>query len=224
MIEKEGMQLSDVIACYHIDATLVLRGYNYNVYAFAYKMMLRLIAKGIIRSYSMRQRRTAAAVKPPNGIVSDCDVCGGLIFNARRYMHVNDAYFSHSTIRFPYGLKKIFDRILYELQYLDKVHARHFTSDLDQLERIFEYRASSSCSFPVTNVELEYMFDTLGFLWLHHDSPPYLLYFLEKLVDGLSDDRVRPPHLPTATTALIGGCDWYQSIIQHGISIRYRCV
>ena len=28
-------------------------------------MMSRLIAKGIIRSYSMRQRRIAAAVKPP---------------------------------------------------------------------------------------------------------------------------------------------------------------
>ena len=36
------------------------------------------------------------------------------------------------------------------------------------------------------------MFDTLGFLWLHRDSPPHLLYLLEKLVDGLSDDRMRP--------------------------------
>ena len=90
-------------------------------------------------------------------------------------MQLNDAYFAPSAIRFPYELKKIFDRILHELQYLDEVHPRHFTLDLDQLDRIFEYRAGSSYSFPVTNVELESRFDTLGFLWLHHDSPPYLL-------------------------------------------------
>ena len=51
-------------------------------------------------------------------------------------------------------------------------------------------------------VELEYMFDALGFLWIHHDSPPYLLYLLEKLVDELSDNRVRPPRSITAATAL----------------------
>ena len=106
------------------------------------------------------------------------------MFNEQRYMYMNDAYFATSTIRFPYGLKKIFDRILHGLQYLDRNLSHHFTLDLDQLDRIFEYRfiQSSSYSFPVTNVELEYMFDTLGFLWLHHDSPPYLLYLLEKLV------------------------------------------
>ena len=153
--------------------------------------MSRLIVKGVIRSYSMRRRRIAAK---PIDIVSNCDVCGGLMFNAQRNMH----------IRFPYELKKmIFDRILHGLQYLDKVHPHHFTLDLDQLDRIFEYRfIQSSCySFPVTNVELEYMFDTLGFLWLHHDSPPYLLYLLEKLVDGLSDERTRPP-LRWVTTTL----------------------
>ena len=129
-------------------------------------MMSRLIPKGIIRSYIVRQRRIAAAA--PNGIVSNCDVCGGLMFNAQRYMHMNDAYFAPSTIRFPYELKKIFDRILHEMQYLDLVHPHHFTLDLDQLDRIFEYRfiQSSSYSFPVTNVELEYMFDTLGLMWL----------------------------------------------------------
>ena len=74
--------------------------------------------------------------------------------------------------------------------------------DLDQLDRIFEYRASNSYPFPVTNVELEYMFKTLGFLWLHHDSPPYLLYLMEKLVDGLSDDRGRPPRSTIATNTL----------------------
>ena len=52
------------------------------MYVFVYEM-LRLIAKGIVRSYSMRQRRIAAAVKPPIGIVSNCDVCGGLVFNAQ---------------------------------------------------------------------------------------------------------------------------------------------
>ena len=164
--------------------------YNYkivvclHVYAFVYKM-LRLIAKGIIRSYSMRQRR----------------IVGGLMFNAQRYMHVNDAYFAPSMIQFPYELKKIFDLILHGLQYLDKVHPHLFTLDLDQLDKIFDYRAGSSSSFPVTNVELEYMFDTLSFLWLYHDSPPYLLYLLEKLVDGLSDGCVRLLR-STATTAL----------------------
>ena len=72
-------------------------------------MMSRLIDKGIIRSYSMRQRRIGA-VKPPIGIVINCDVCGG------RYMHVNNAYFAPSTIQFPYVLKKIFDRILHEMR------------------------------------------------------------------------------------------------------------
>ena len=58
--------------------------------------------------------RRIAAVKPI-GIVSNCDVCGGLMFYAQRYMHTNDAYFAPSKIRFPYELKKIFDRILHEL-------------------------------------------------------------------------------------------------------------
>ena len=52
-------------------------------------------------------------------------------FNAQCYVHVNDAYFAPSTIRFPYETKKIFDRILHELRYLDNVHPRHFTMDLD---------------------------------------------------------------------------------------------
>ena len=58
------------------------------------------------------------------------------------------------------------------------------------------------------------MFDTVDFLWLHHDGPPYLLYNLEKLVDVLSDDRMRPP---SSTT--IRGCDWYQSIIQQPLQM-----
>ena len=122
-------------------------------------MMSRLIAKRIIRSYSMRRRGRIAAVKPI-GIVSNCDVCGGLMFNAHRYMHTNDAYFAPSTIRFPYELKKIFDRISHELQDLHREHPQHhFTLDLDQLDRIFEYRfiQSSSYSLPVTIVALEYV-------------------------------------------------------------------
>ena len=85
----------------------------------------------------MRQQRIAAVVKHPNGIVSNCDVYGRLVFNAQHCMHVNDAYFAPSTIPFPYELKKIFDWILHKLQYLDKVHPHHFTLDLDQLDRIF---------------------------------------------------------------------------------------
>ena len=69
-------------------------------------------------------------------------------------MHMNDAYFTCSAIRFLYELKNIFDRILHELQYLDKEQSHNFTLDLDQLDRIFEYRftQSSRYSFPVTNV------------------------------------------------------------------------
>ena len=102
-------------------------------------MMSRLIAKGIIRSYSMRQQRTAA-VNPPIGIISNFGVCGWLIFNAQRYMHMNDAYFTPSTIWFPYEIKKVFDRILPELQYLDREHPHHLTLDLDQVDRVFKYR------------------------------------------------------------------------------------
>ena len=124
------------------------------------------------------------------------------MFNTQRYMHMNDAYFTPSTIRFPYEFKKIFDWILHKLQYLNKVHPHHFTSDLDQLDRIFEcgFIQSSSYSFPVTCVRLEYMFDTLGFLWLHHGNPPYLIYLLEKLVYELSHERVRPPRSATTST------------------------
>ena len=148
----------------------------------------------------MRQRR--AAEKPPIGIISNCGVCGGLVFNAR-YMHKNDVYFAPSTIWFPYETKKVFDWILHELQCLDREHPRHFVLDLDQLDRIFDYRfiQSRSYAFPVTGVELEYIFDTLCFLWFHRASPQYLLYLLEKLVDGLSDERMKPPH-STATTTL----------------------
>ena len=62
-----------------------------------------------------------------------------VVFNAQRYMHMNDVYFAPSTIRVPYELKKIFDRILYELQYLDRDRSHHFTLDLDQLDRISLY-------------------------------------------------------------------------------------
>ena len=131
------------------------------MHAFVIEMQ-RLIAEGIIRSFSMRGRRRRAAVKLVTGIISDCDVCGGFMFNIQRYMHMNDAHFTPHQIRFPYEMKKVFDRILHELQYLDTEHPHHFALDLDQLNRIFEYRfmQSGSYSFPVTCVELEYMFDT----------------------------------------------------------------
>ena len=79
------------------------------MHKFVFEMISRLIAKGIIRSYSMRQRR--AAVKPPIGIISNCDVCGGFMFNAQRYMHVNDYYFALLTVWFPYEMKKVFEFI-----------------------------------------------------------------------------------------------------------------
>ena len=206
IIEKECASLADVIG--HV-ILLMLDLYNSKitvclcVHSFVFEMVSRLIAKGIIRSCSMRKRR--ATVKPLIGIISDCDVCGGFMFNAQRYMCINDVYFAHSTICFPYEVKKLFDRILHELEYLDREHPHHFTLDLDQLDRIFKYRfiQSGSYSVPVTNIELEYMFDTLGFLWLHHDNPQHLLYFLEKLVDhGLADERMKPPRSTATTTTL----------------------
>ena len=63
MIEKECAQLSDVIG--HVISLMLLGGYNYKItvclrmHTFVCEMMSRLIAKGIIRSYSMRQRRAA---------------------------------------------------------------------------------------------------------------------------------------------------------------------
>ena len=112
-----------------------------------------MIAKEIIRSFSMRKRRRATA-KPVTGIISDCDVCGGFMFKAQRYMHMNDAYFTPNKVRFPYEMKKVLDRIVHELQYLNTDHPHHFTLDLDQLDRMFEYRfiQSRSYSFPVTRV------------------------------------------------------------------------
>ena len=150
----------------------------------------------------MRKRRRAT-VKPVTGIISDCDVCGGFMFNAQRYMHMDDAYFTPHQIRFPYEVKKVPDRILHELQYIDTEHP-HFALDLDQLDRIFEYRfiQSRSYSYSVTCVELEYMFDTLGFQWLHHDSPQCMIYPLEKLVDGLADERMKLAPRSTTTTTL----------------------
>ena len=115
MIGKECAQLTDVIG--HV-ISLMLGGYNFKVivclcvHAFVFEMMSRLISKGFIRSYSMRQPR--AAVKRPIGIISNCGVCGGIMFDAQRYMHADDAYFALSTVWFPYEMK-VFDRVLHEL-------------------------------------------------------------------------------------------------------------
>ena len=165
-------------------------------------MMQHLGAKGIVSSYSMSKKRRNKPVA--TGIISDCDVCGGSMFNAKRYMHINDAYFTPDQAMFPYEAKKIFDRIVHELHNLNIENRHHFALDLDQLDRIFEHRflQRKSYSFPVTSVELEYMFDTLVFLWLHHDSPQYMIYLLEKLVDGLASERRKPARRSTITTAL----------------------
>ena len=95
---------------------------------------------------------------------------------------MNDAYFIPDQVMFHYEAKKIFDRIVHELRCLNIENPHHFALDLDQLDWIFEHRflQSTSYSFPVTSVELE--FDTLSFLWLHHDSPQYMIYLLDKLV------------------------------------------
>ena len=81
-------------------------------------------------------------------------------------MHMNYAYFTPDQVMFPYEAKKIFDRIVHQLRYLNIENLHQFALDLDQVDRIFEQRLfqSKSYSFPVTSVELEYMFDTLGFL------------------------------------------------------------
>ena len=36
------------------------------------------------------------------------------------------------------------------------------------------------------------MFDTLGFLWIHHGSPQYMIYLLDKLVAWLDGERKNP--------------------------------
>ena len=41
---------------------------------------------------SKKRRNTPVA----KGIITDCDVCGGFMFNAKRYMQMNDAYFDVS--------------------------------------------------------------------------------------------------------------------------------
>ena len=51
------------------------------------------------------------------GIIPDCDMCGGFMFNAKRYMHMTDAYFTPDQVMFPYEAKNIFDRIVHELHY-----------------------------------------------------------------------------------------------------------
>ena len=105
---------------------------------------------------------------------------------------------------FPYEAKKIFNRTVHELHHLNMENPHYFALDLDQLGMIFEHRflQSKSYYFPVTSVELEYMFDTLGFLWLHQDSPQYMIYLLEKLVDGLATERRKPARQSTITTTL----------------------
>ena len=60
--------------------------------------------------------------KRRNKPVAAGDVCGGFMFNAKRYVHMNDAYFTPDQIIFPYEAKKIFGRIVHELHYLNIEH------------------------------------------------------------------------------------------------------
>ena len=46
------------------------------------------------------------------------------------------------------------------------------------------------------------MFDTLGFLWLHHDSPQYMINLLDKVVAWLDGERKNPTKKCTIATAL----------------------
>ena len=55
------------------------------------------------------------------------------MFNAKRYMHMNDAYFAPDQVMFPYEAKKIFDRIVHELHYPNIGNPHHFALDLDHL-------------------------------------------------------------------------------------------
>ena len=112
MLEKECAQLVDVIGhVISLELDLYLEDINPRLLFVCVCKISRLIAKGIIRSFSMRKRRRAT-VKPVTGMIFDCDVCDGFMFNAQRYMHINDAYFATSTIRFPYVVIKVFDRLL----------------------------------------------------------------------------------------------------------------
>ena len=153
--------------------------------------MNQLVASKIIRRRSVK--------KVPE-IASHCSVCNGFMFNAKRYMDMDDAYFTSNQITFPFEAKQIFSKIIHVLNFLDNPH--HFALDLDQLERIFDYRylQSSENSFPVT--ELEYMFDTLGFLWIHHNSTQYMFYLLEQLAALFAADRENPFGMCTTESAL----------------------
>ena len=202
-LEKGCTQLADIIA--HI-ISLMLDLYLEDVIPKSLFVcvctQLYDAALGIVRNYIMSKKRRNKPVA--TGIIFDCDLCGGFMFNAKRYMHMDDAYFNPDQVMFPCEAKKIFDRIVHELHYLNIENPHHFALDLDQLDRIFEHRflQSKSYTFPMTSVELEYMFDTPGFLWLRHDSPQYMIYLLEKLVDGLASERRKPVRRSTITTTL----------------------
>ena len=155
--------------------------------------MNRLVASKIIRSRSVKKVRE---------IASHCSVCNGFMFNAKRYIHMDDAYFTSNQITFSFEVKQIFSKIIHVLKFLDNPH--HFALDLDQLERIFDYRyfQSSETSFPVTVTEPEYMFDALGFPWIHHNSPQYMFCLVEQLAALFATDRENPFGKCTTETTL----------------------
>ena len=82
--------------------------------------MNQLVASKIVRSRSVKK-----------AIASRCSVCNGFIFNAKRYMRMDDAYFTSNQVTFPLGAKRIFLKIMHVLQQQQNNH--HFALDLDQL-------------------------------------------------------------------------------------------
>ena len=59
-------------------------------------MMQRLVAKGIVRSYSMSKKRRNKPVAIC--IISECDVCGGFMFNAKRLKAVGNGGVTRATV------------------------------------------------------------------------------------------------------------------------------
>ena len=82
--------------------------------------MTRLVASKIVRSHS---------VKKVLAIASHCSVCNGFMFSAKRYMHMDDAYFTSNQVTFALKAKRIFSKIMHVLNYLDNQH--YFALDLD---------------------------------------------------------------------------------------------
>ena len=99
LLEKGCTQLADVIA--HV-ISLMLDFQNHCLFVSVRRctMMQRLVAKSIARSNSMSKKRRSIPKPVATDIISDCGVCGGFMFNAKRYMLMNDAYFTPDQVDF----------------------------------------------------------------------------------------------------------------------------